>query len=192
MILVLTAGLLLLMLCGCGTGKKTENQSYTSLEDLEDKRIGVTTGSVQAIQAEERFPDAEICYYTTGVDCLGAMRAGKIDAFADAEALLKFMMAENPDLTVIEEKLADGMQIAAAFPKTERGRKLCDQYSEFLRNIKQNGVYDEIQSIWYGPDESLRVVPDLDKLPGPILLLSRAARSFPSGFPLISSQLYST
>ena len=54
MTLVLTAGLLLLTLCGCGAGKKTENQSYTSLADLEDKRIGVTTGSVQAMQAEER------------------------------------------------------------------------------------------------------------------------------------------
>ena len=64
------------------------------------------------------------------------------------------------------QKLADGMKVAAAFPKTERGRKLSDQYSEFLRSIRQNGVYDEIQSIWYGPDESRRVVPDLDSLPG--------------------------
>ncbi|MBR4472216.1 MAG: ABC transporter permease subunit [Oscillospiraceae bacterium] len=166
-ILVLTAGLLLLLLCGCGAEKKTDAPGYTRLEELEDKRIGVTTGSVQAIQTEERFPNATFYYFSTSVDCLEALKSHKIDAYADAEALVKYMMAENPDLTCIEERLASGMQAGAAFPKTERGRELCEQYSEFVRNIKQSGVYDEICSIWYGPDESLRVVPDLYNLPGP-------------------------
>lgn len=127
----------------------------------------MTTGSVQALQAEERLPNAEIFYFSTDVDCLGALRTGKIDAFAVADASLKFMMTENPDLTYIEEPISDSMEAAAAFPKTERGRKLCDQYSEFLTNIKKNGVYDEIQDTWFGSDESKRVVPDLYNLPGP-------------------------
>ena len=118
-ILVLTAGLLLLLLCGCGAEKRTDAPDYTRLEELEDKRIGVTTGSVQAIQAEERFPNATFYYFSTGVDCLEALRSHKIDAYADAEALVKYMMAENPDLACIEERLASGMQVGAAFPKTE-------------------------------------------------------------------------
>lgn len=68
---------------GCGTKKETESQhQYTTLSELEDKRIGVTTGSVQAIQARERFPDADLFYYDTTTDMLTALRAGKIDAFA--------------------------------------------------------------------------------------------------------------
>ncbi len=163
----LTAVLLLLLLSGCGAGKETDSQSYTSLEQLEDKRIGVTTGSIQAMQAEARFPNAEFFYFSTTVDCFGALKTDKIDAFAEAEALLKFIMTDNPELTFIEEPLSEMMQVAAAFSKTERGRVLCDRYSEYLRKIKQNGEYDEIQNIWYGPDESKRVVPDLDNLPGP-------------------------
>ena len=164
---MLSFALLLLLLCGCGAEKQTYGQRYTRLEELEDKRIGVTTGSIQAIQAEERFPGAEIYYFSSTVDCLGALRADKIDAFADAEAIVKYMMAENPDLTILDEKLVAGMKSGAAFPKTERGRELCDQYSEFLVKCKQNGVYDEILEIWFGPDESRRAVPDLYNLPGP-------------------------
>ncbi len=156
---------LLLLLCGCGAEEKDAAPVYTRFEELEHGRIGVTTGSVQAMQAEARFPEAELCYFSTSVDCLGAMRAGKIDAFADAEPILKAMMAENPDLTVLEEVLGEPMKVAA-FPKTAAGRALCDQFSAYLRSIKQNGVYDEALDIWYGPDEERRVVPDLNDLPG--------------------------
>ena len=56
-VFLLAAGLLLLLLCGCGAGKskRDEREVYTRLDQLENKRIGVTTGSVQAIQAEKRF-----------------------------------------------------------------------------------------------------------------------------------------
>ena len=172
---ILAAGLLLLLLCGCSAEKKTGPQSYTSLEELEDKRIGVTTGSVQAMQAEARFPNAEFYFFSTSVDLLSALKTNKIDAYADSDALVKFMMPDNPELTFLEEPLSGKMQVGAAFPKTERGRKLCDQYSEFLRNIKQTGEYDEIQNIWYGSDESSRVVPDLNSLPGPNGTLKIAA-----------------
>ncbi len=49
-VFALTAGLLLLLLCGCGAEKKTDAPSFTGLKELEDRRIGVTTGSVQATQ----------------------------------------------------------------------------------------------------------------------------------------------
>lgn len=90
--------LVLLALCGCGTNSGRESGSgdnaegiYTSFSQIEDKRIGVTTGSVQAIQAEERFPNAEFFYFATSVDMLNALKSKKIDAFADADTLVKFM-----------------------------------------------------------------------------------------------------
>ncbi len=133
--------------------------------DLEDKRIGVATGSVQALQADARFPNARLYYFSTTVDMLNALRAHKIDAFADAEPLVRYIMAENPDLTVLDEPLGETMQVGAIFPKTARGRELCDEYSAFIRQIRQNGVYDEIQEAWLGGDESKRAIPDPDQLP---------------------------
>ena len=148
---------------------------YTSFSELADKRIGVTTGSVQALQTEEQFPNAELYYFSSTVDMLNALRADKIDAFADADALLKYMMADNPDLTYLDEKLADGMKVGAIFPKTDEGRKLCDEFSEFVKEIKSNGVYDEIYKAWFEGTEEDRVIPDLDQLPGPNGTLRMAA-----------------
>ena len=65
---LLMAVLMLCMLSGCGkeyeegesatvSDQSGTRPQITSFSDLEDKRIGVTTGSVQALQAEERFPN---------------------------------------------------------------------------------------------------------------------------------------
>ena len=146
-------------------GEQEARRPISGFSDLEHARIGVTTGSVQAQQAQARFPDAEFYYFSSSVDSLEALRSGKIDAYADAEALVRYMMTENRDITVLDEWLAEGMQVGAIFPKTDSGRALCDEFSAFIRAIKQNGVYDEIQEIWFGADESRRVVPDLHDLP---------------------------
>ena len=145
-------------------GEGTQS-AITGFSDLEHARIGVSTGSVQALQTAERFPDAELYYFNSNVDMLNALRSGKIDAYADAEALARYMMSENRDLALLDERLAEGMHLGAIFPKTDSGQALCDEFSAFIREIKQNGVYDEIQGIWFGEDEEKRVIPDLYDLP---------------------------
>ena len=136
-----------------------------SFSDLENARIGVTTGSVQIQQLEERFPNAELFYFTASVDLLNALRANKIDAYAEPEPIVRYRMLENPDLTYLDERLGDGMQLGAIFPKTEAGQALCDQFSTYIREIRQNGVYEEILETWFEADESKRIVPDLYTLP---------------------------
>ena len=160
---------------GCGRGVTAGRAVISGLRDLEDKRIGTTTGSIQALQVEERFPDAQLFYFSTSVDMLNALRTNKIDAYADAESLVRYMMAANPDLTYLDERLSDGMDIGAVFPKTEEGRKLCDEYSAFVREIRENGVWDEIREIWFGDDDWKRAPADLDALPGPNGKLRMAA-----------------
>ena len=174
-ILFMTVLILLCILSLPGICLKAQAAAFSDFRELEDKRIGVTTGSVQALQAEERFPDATFFYFSTSVDLLNALRTNKIDAYADADALVKYMMAENPDLTYMDEKLSDGMKAGAIFPKTERGKELCDEFSAFVREIRSNGVYDEILDTWFGDDEGKKTVPDIDGLPGPNGTLHMAA-----------------
>lgn len=77
-IFLLNMLLLLLAACGSGFCRRAEASEITGFKELEDKRIGVTTGSVQAQQAEARFPDAQFYYYSTSTDLLNALRADKI------------------------------------------------------------------------------------------------------------------
>ena len=139
--------------------------SIDSFADLEDKRIGVTTGSIQSAMVKERFPNARLFYFSGDVDMLSALRSRKIDAFADPEAIVSYMMALNADLTCLEETLGSVNQVGTVFPKTEKGQALCDDYNAFIREIRQNGIYDEVLETWFGSDESKHVLPDADQLP---------------------------
>ncbi len=136
-------------------------QRYERLADLEDKRIGVTKGSVQAMRAADRFPNTRLCYFSNTVDLLNALRASKIDAFADAITLVKYMMAENPDLTYIDEPLGQTTQAGAIFPKTEAGKRLRDEYSAFIRKLRASGEFDEIQDAWFSGEGSIDGLEDL-------------------------------
>ena len=164
--------LMLFAICGCGadTGGDGEIEDgdegvYTSLSEIEDKRIGVTTGSIQALQAEERFPNATLHYFTSSADTLNALINGKIDALCGSSILVQYMMGENPELTYIDEPIADGMNVSGIFPKTNEGEQLRDEYDEFIRKIKESGEHDVILGIWTGGDESKQVAPDLEGLP---------------------------
>ena len=158
---LITCILLLVALCGCGEEKQAEETvEYTSLSELEHKKIGVYTGSVQAMQAEERLPEAEFYYYNSHADMLNALRNHKVDAFADSEALLMYMIPDNPDLTYLSESLSGGMKIGGIFAKTDEGKALCDEYSEYILEIKENGIYDEIWSVWFGGGEKTPLDPD--------------------------------
>lgn len=171
-ILILAFSSLFLSSCRAGTEGRTV--TFSSFSELEDKRIGVHSGSIQAQQAAERFPDAELYNFPTYADMLGALRKGKIDAFAGAEALVLYMMGDNPDMAVLPELLSDGMKVCAIFPQTEEGRTLCGEYNEFIRKIKENGVYDEVLETWTGSDSAKRTCPDYESLPGPGGTLSMA------------------
>ena len=155
------------------TGAETQtsgnqaNKTIKSFSELEHARIGVTTGSIQAAMVEKRFPNAQIFYYNSGPDALNAMLANKIDAIAYVDLPIRFMMKENPELVCLDEYLTEATKIGAIFPKTARGKALCDEFSEFIRKIKGNGVYDEIMDTWLGAGEEKSVIEDLKSLPGP-------------------------
>ena len=144
----------MLLLAGCSNNVQQEETVYKNLSQLEDKRIGAVTGTVQSIQVEKRFPDAKISYFESSTDMLNALRTGKIDAFADSKEIIKYMMADNADLTYLDEEISEGMKAGAVFSKTEKGKALCDEYSDYILKIKENGVYDDIYSTWISMDKS--------------------------------------
>ena len=65
--------LLVLGISIVGYCPKSEAAAFSSFSELEDKRIGVATGSVQALQTEERFPNADLYYFSTSVDMLNSI-----------------------------------------------------------------------------------------------------------------------
>ncbi|MBQ6519783.1 MAG: transporter substrate-binding domain-containing protein [Anaerolineaceae bacterium] len=144
------------------TEEKRMNESDYAQYD--GKRIGVVTGSTGGPAVEEKLPNAKISYFDSVSDMLTALRSQKVDAIAATESILKFVRMEGENISLTEDHLLS-TEIAALFPKNEKGQKLEARYSEFVKKLWDDGTIDEINSIWFGDDESKKTVPDYENLP---------------------------
>ncbi len=171
---LLFAAAMLLVSCG---GRKADAASdavtYTSIDEVKDKKIGIQTGTSFDALIKEKMPNASCSYYNTLPDLIGALKSGKIEAFPGDEPQLMVTMAEDPAVTILKERL-DRFDFGCAFPKTEKGAALRDEINAYLEEIKEDGTLDEINEVWFGTDEEKKVVPDYKSLPAPkgVLILA--------------------
>ncbi len=118
---------------------------FGNTEDIRDKKIGVLMGSIQDMFAKRDFPDARILQYQNVTDMLTAVKSNKVDVgFADHVGL-KEIFDKNPELGLFAANLYV-IPIAAAF--NEERDELREKFNVFLKEIKANGVYDDMVSRW--------------------------------------------
>lgn len=146
------------------TVKPNKPAKIQSLSDLAGKRIGTLAGTTHPEIAKEHIPSAEILQFNSMADILAALRAGKIDAVCTSDPIARFMMTEHDDIAYFGTQLTY-VDVAPIFPKTEKGEKLRSQYSEFIRPLWNDGTIHRLESKWFSPDESKRVIEDYSSLP---------------------------
>ena len=71
------------------------DDSYTSLEELRQKRIGIPSGTNFDLLIRSAFPDAQLSYYNNQSDLLAALTAGKIDAFPSDEPVIRYIISQG-------------------------------------------------------------------------------------------------
>ena len=105
-IICLVFTILTVMSCfvGCGTGN--DDKTYTTLDELNDAKIGVVTGTVFSVLADELIPKAEKIEFNSASDALMALDNGKIDAFPTDESLYYAMRWEGKNYSIVEEPMA--------------------------------------------------------------------------------------
>lgn len=167
-ILFLTVVLLMVLLSGCN--KKTVNDDASvmdsqtfSLDSFSGKKVGIPTGSVFDEILLKNIPDAQIEYMNTYADLSVALDKGKIDAYVADQPVAR-LMGKQYSNQVIALQLEEA-SYAFMFPKgDEEHQKLCNQFNEFIAKSWDDGTIDDIDSIWFGNDESRQKVDinDLD------------------------------
>lgn len=157
-------------------GDAAPSAGYTSLKELDGKRIGVQTGTSFDKAVSEKLPEARILYFNAKADMINALQTGKIDAAAVDEPVAKMQMALNNRLTYLPEFL-EQFDFAYVFPKNDGSRKLCDQFSEYLRSIRDDGTMEEIGEKWFGDDDSLKTIADYRSFPAPNGVLRMATEA---------------
>lgn len=130
------------LLAGCG---KQDRPYPTSIEELNGLRAGVLLGSICDQLTKENFPDSEISYFNTNADLCEALISNKVEYFLLDTFVVDMMSYENEGVTKIDYSLMD-QPIGIATQKSEKGARLAAEYSEFIKNNKEE--IDKIVNKW--------------------------------------------
>ncbi len=133
------------------TGCTTELNVINTKEDLNNKNIGVYTGSEYDTIAQNNISNANILYYNSYSDQISALKSGKIDGFLTDEPLAKGILKENSDLKILNEKLTEDSYAFAINPSKQ---ELQQEINVVLNEMKQNGKLEEFEAKWMGNDDS--------------------------------------
>ena len=138
---------------------------YTSVDELNGKVIGSSTGTNFDQIVSRRLSDVTFSYYNNYTDMLTALQSGKIAAFASDEPMLATIMAENSQVTMLPEYL-DTFEFGFIFSKDDRGAELCGQMNEFLRELRESGRLEELTEEWFSGNLDSVPMPDIHALTG--------------------------
>lgn len=131
----------LLLAGGC-----TQKTDITSLPQLADKSFAVPTGTAADTLVLSKFPQAKLQYFNTVLDAALAVKAGKADAAAYDEPILKNIAAKNDGLIVLPDMLTVDNYGFAVQPES---RDLKEAVDAVIMELKQNGGYAEMQTRWF-------------------------------------------
>lgn len=141
------------MLSGCNKRAKT-----TNINQLDGKEFAVPTGTTADKLVLSKFPNAKFKYFNSVLDAALAVKAGKADAAAYDEPILKNIAAKNSGLFVLPEMITvDNYGFAVQLDKQELKKNIDAVVSE----LRKNGVYDAMKERWLPKTGNPAAMPDI-------------------------------
>lgn len=160
--LAILLALLLLLMCFSGCGADSRDTGEKTLEDYENATIGVLSGSIHEKIVATQFPNAAISYFNAMPDMAIALVSGTIDAFSAGTETAEGVIAENEGLSMLQQPVGE-IYTATAFSKTEEGRMLAGQMSEYVLKLKESGELEAMSKAWM--EDGLQEKTDIPEAP---------------------------
>ena len=107
--------------------------------------IGVPQGAAAMTAVEQKFPQSRIKYFQSLPDGYLAVQRKKIDAFAFDRHALHYVVTKNPDLALMDEKIADERIVVGAAPDR---KDLIARVNAFIRQYRADGTYRDMYQRW--------------------------------------------
>lgn len=154
---------LIIMICfifvaGCST-KKVE---IKSIIDLENRNVGIYTGSEYDKILTKTIKNAKSMYYNSYSDEISALKSGKVDGFLTDEPLAKDITLNNSNLKILDEKLTND---SYAFAITPNKKELKEEIDKVIIEMKNNGTLKKFENKWMGNDDSKKILNHYDNKP---------------------------
>ena len=147
-------------LIGCS---EEEPKSFQNIEDFDQARIGILTGSSHENTAKEIFPNATRVYFNSMADIILAVEQGKIDCYLEDAQFLIPLIWEGIKLKQFNESVGQ-VSNGFIFPKGESSL-LREQINEFISVAKSDGTIERLLQKWLGKTEPTEH-PDYSTLTG--------------------------
>jgi len=145
--------LALLLSLGC-----SKREKISKLQQLEGKEFAIPTGTVADKLVLSKFPHATFKYFNSTLDAALAVKAGKADAVAYDQPILKNIAAKTGGLTVLPEMITtDNYGFAVPQDKQELKKNMDLVISE----LRKNGVYDAMLQRWLPPSGNPAAMPEI-------------------------------
>jgi polar amino acid transport system substrate-binding protein len=173
--LLLTLGMLSVLLFGCA-----EQRNIGSLAELQAAEFAVPTGTVADQLVLSRLPDASFIYFNSVLDAAMAVKAGKADAVAYDEPILRNIAAKSGGLRILDEMITTDSYGMATRKEAPEIKKAIDTVLEELR---RTGIYEEMLARWFPESGAPAAMPEIElDDTAPVLRLGTAAVTEPFSF----------
>jgi len=132
------------------------NSSIRGLQDVKGKRVAVLDGSIQEGGLEPVAPEATRVKFWRVSEAVEALRAGRVDAFAEDDVLVLALARQYPDLAAVGKPFRPH-PLAVAMPKGDRD--LLAWVNDQLRKAKADGTSDTLWNRYFGDSGAILLRP---------------------------------
>lgn len=161
------------------TGCSTEQKAIEKLTDLAGAEFAVPTGTVADQLVQAVITDAKFQYYNSVLDSAMAVKAGRADAAAYDEPILRNIAARNPGLVVLPDRITiDEYGFAVRLGDANLKAAIDAEVSE----LRANGAYEEMLGRWLPDVGEPAPMPEIPEGSGEVLRFGTAAITEPFSF----------
>ena len=164
-----------LVMTGC-----SKREKITSLSQLDGKEFAIPTGTVADQLVLSKLPNAKFKYFNSVMDAALAVKAGKADATAYDEPILKNIAAKNSGLSVMKEMITvDNYGFAVRL----QDRELKSTIDTVVRELKADGTTEKMMQRWFPKTGNPAPMPEIPTEGGNgVLRLGTASVTEPFSF----------
>ncbi|MBX8802023.1 transporter substrate-binding domain-containing protein [Ochrobactrum sp. MR28] len=139
------------------------SSGFTSLKDMENKVIGVDTGStgdMWVTNNKAEYKLGEIRSFEGLSSAMLDLAAGRIDGYISDIPALQYYVKDKPELKVIE-RIPTGEKYSVMFKKND---PLANEVNDVISKLKEQGYIAKLHETWFGAkaDEGTSTVKIMD------------------------------
>ncbi len=131
------------------------------LQDIDDKRVGILTGSVYDALLTEKYPKIRIFRFESLPYITLSLKTNKIDAALLDHNTATLVLKRNPEIGLLTDQ-AMGLSLRVGFNKKDD--LLLKEFNEFLDGISNDGTLNLISERWLVRDAEVAEMPEFRKV----------------------------